>query len=115
MEHGRHAGPAAVDSDQHAEDEIPDHQVIAALEATLETITRIVGRSDSLRRPPPLGGGATAMWLSDRMLETATDQRGMLTQLEAAQRELPKLIETLRTHLEARETAEQQDDETNQT
>lgn len=93
-----------------AVDETTGNRMIQSLQGIVDSLTRRAHGLELLRQPSPLSTTATARWVSDHMVRTADDEQGLLTQLDIARQELPKVIEAIETakrnyQVQDRETA----------
>jgi hypothetical protein len=79
-----------------AVDEDTGNRMIRALEAALDTLESHWADLEKLQHHPPMSESPTARWAAQRMVETATDPDGLLTQLIAARREIPTYVEAIR-------------------
>lgn len=84
------------DSGGFTVDENTGDQMINALEEMLDALERRWAEIEKLGTAPPLSTSSTGKWVAQHTLHTASDERGMLTQLRAAREELPQYIEAIR-------------------
>ncbi|MFD8497585.1 hypothetical protein [Amycolatopsis sp. NPDC059657] len=83
-------------SGSFAVDENTGNRMIEALEGVIETLTTRWAAIQRLQDSPRLSTTATAQWVSSRMVGTAVDERGLLTQLQHAKAEFPAYVEAIR-------------------
>lgn len=79
-----------------AVDETTGNKMIEALQGIVDSLEARWSALEQFRQSPRMGTGATARWVSDLMVRTATDERGLLTQLQAARNELPTYIDAIK-------------------
>jgi hypothetical protein len=78
-----------------AVDETTGNRMIKALEAVLEALESRWANLRTVAETPPISATAAARHVATRMAETANDDRGLLTQLQAARAELPVYVEAI--------------------
>jgi hypothetical protein len=92
-----------------AVDETTGNRMIRALEAVLESLESRWARLRSVGESPRISATPAAQHVAARVLDTATDDRGLLTQLEAVRREIPVYVEAIslakRNYAEREQTA----------
>jgi hypothetical protein len=79
-----------------AVDETTGDRMIQALQDIIDTLEARWSALQQFQQAPPMSTTATAKWVSDVMVRTATDERGLLTQLQQAKTELPAYIEAIK-------------------
>lgn len=79
-----------------AVDETTGDRMIQALQGIIDTLEARWSALQQFQQAPPMSTTATAKWVSDVMVRTATDERGLLTQLQQAKAELPTYIEAIK-------------------
>ncbi|MEU6646049.1 hypothetical protein ABZ863_26355 [Saccharomonospora sp. NPDC046836] len=79
-----------------AVDETTGDRMISALEDIIDALNERWAELEKLSSPPPLSISATAQWVTQHTVNTAADDRGLLTQLRRAREELPQYIEAIR-------------------
>ncbi|MDQ0383106.1 hypothetical protein [Amycolatopsis thermophila] len=79
-----------------AVDEQTGEKMIQALQGIVDALEARWSALQAFGQAPPMSDTATARWVSDTMVKTASDERGLLTQLERARAELPTYIEAIR-------------------
>ncbi|PRX51307.1 hypothetical protein B0I33_101460 [Prauserella shujinwangii] len=84
------------DSGGFAVDETTGDRMIRALEEMIDTLDARWAALQKLGTVPPLSTTATARWVARHTANTATDDRGLLTQLQRARAELPQYVEAIR-------------------
>jgi hypothetical protein len=77
-------------------DETTGNRMIAALEAALDSLESRWAELEKLQQTPPMSDSPVARWAARHMVDTATDQDGVLTQLRAARREIPTYVAAIR-------------------
>jgi hypothetical protein len=92
-----------------AVDETTGDRMIQALEGIIDTLTSRWSALQQFAQPPQLSTTATAQWVAGHMVNTATDGRGLLTQLQQARDELPTYIEAIKL---AKQNYRSRDEET---
>jgi hypothetical protein len=78
-----------------AVDETTGNRMIRSLEAMHEALESRWARLRSLAESPRIGSTPAAHHVAARMVETAADDRGLLTQLQAARAEIPRYVEAI--------------------
>jgi hypothetical protein len=89
-----------------AVDETTGNRMIETLEAALDSLETRWAELEKLQQNPPMSDSPAARWVAKHMVDTATDQDGLLTQLVAARREIPTYIEAIQL---AKRSYEEQD------
>ncbi|MEC3980719.1 hypothetical protein [Amycolatopsis sp. H20-H5] len=79
-----------------AVDEATGNQMITSLEGVIDTLTARWTALQKLGQSPLMSATATAQWVSGHMLNTANDDRGLLTQLQQARDEFPAYVEAIK-------------------
>jgi hypothetical protein len=92
-----------------AVDETTGDRMIQALQGIVDSLESRWSALQQFQQSPPMSTTATARWVSDLMVHTATDDRGLLTQLQQARSELPTYIEAIKV---AKSNYRAQDDTT---
>lgn len=77
-------------------DETTGNRMISALEDIVEALNNRWATISKLETSPQLSATSTAQWVARRTVDTAADDRGLLTQLRQAREELPQYIEAIR-------------------
>ncbi|GAB3168728.1 hypothetical protein GCM10027258_95650 [Amycolatopsis stemonae] len=77
-------------------DDTTGNQLIEALEGVLETLESRWSALQRLHDAPAMSRTATGQWVSAHMQNTAGDEHGLLTQLQAARQEFPTYIEAIK-------------------
>lgn len=90
-----------------AVDETTGNQMIASLEGIIDTLTARWDALQKLGQSPAMSTTATGQWVSGHMLNTASDQRGLLTQLRQARDEFPTYVEAIKLAKENYRTREE--------
>lgn len=70
--------------------------MISALEAALDSLESRWAELEKLQRNPPMSDSPAARWAARHMVDTATDQDGLLTQLRAVRTEIPAYVTAIR-------------------
>ncbi|MGK4593482.1 hypothetical protein [Amycolatopsis sp. w19] len=78
-----------------AVDETTGQEMIRSLQGVIDSLEERWSALTKLQKSPPMSSTATARWVSEHMHGTATDARGLLTQLQAARAEFPTYIEAI--------------------
>lgn len=86
----------AAEQGAFAVDETTGNRMIKALEAVVDALEERWARLQSLQERPPIGGTAAARHVATRLVDTATDERGLLTRLTAVRAELPSYVDAIR-------------------
>ncbi|GAA1211023.1 hypothetical protein [Prauserella alba] len=79
-----------------AVDETTGNRMISALQDILEALNNRWATLSKLETSPQLSATSTAQWVAQHTVNTASDERGLLTQLRRAREELPQYIEAIR-------------------
>ncbi|HVV08498.1 hypothetical protein [Amycolatopsis sp.] len=79
-----------------AVDENTGEKMIQALQGIIDSLEARWAKLQGFGQSPPLSTGATAQFVSAHMVRTATDEKGLLTQLQQAKSELPTYIEAIK-------------------
>lgn len=79
-----------------AVDETTGERMIRALEDMIDALNERWAALEKLGSVPPLSTTATANWVAQHTVNTASDDRGLLTQLQRAREELPQYVEAIR-------------------
>lgn len=79
-----------------AVDEETGDKMIASLQAIIDALEARWAKLQGFAEPPKMSRTATGQWVSSLMLNTATDDKGLLTQLQTAKAELPNYIEAIK-------------------
>jgi hypothetical protein len=79
-----------------AVDDTTGDRLIEALEGVLEALEQRWANLQRLHDAPALSRTAAGQWVSSHMVNTAADEHGLLTQLEAARREFPTYVEAIK-------------------
>ncbi|MEQ0564135.1 hypothetical protein ABJI51_34060 [Amycolatopsis sp. NEAU-NG30] len=79
-----------------AVDDTTGNQMIEALEGVLESLEARWAALQRLHDAPAMGRTATGQWVSAHMVNTAADEHGLVTQLQAARQEFPTYIEAIK-------------------
>lgn len=90
-----------------AVDETTGNQMIASLEGIIDTLTARWDALQKLGQAPAMSTTATGQWVSGHMLNTASDQQGLLTQLRQARDEFPTYVEAIKLAKENYRTREE--------
>ncbi|NBH09108.1 hypothetical protein [Amycolatopsis sp. SID8362] len=77
-------------------DDTTGNQLIEALEGVLESLEQRWANLQRLHDAPAMSRTATGQWVSAHMVNTAADDHGLVTQLQAARQEFPTYIEAIR-------------------
>jgi hypothetical protein len=76
-------------------DEETGDKMIASLQAIVDSLEARWAKLQAFAERPKMSQTATGQWVSGLMLNTATDEKGLLTQLQTAKAELPAYIEAI--------------------
>lgn len=79
-----------------AVDETTGNRMIQALEDMIDALETRWATLQRLGSSPPLSSTSTAQWAARHTVNTASDDRGLLTQLRQARAELPQYVEAIR-------------------
>ncbi|MGW5720345.1 hypothetical protein ACWEVP_29540 [Amycolatopsis sp. NPDC003865] len=77
-------------------DDTTGNQLIEALEGVLESLEQRWANLQRLHDAPAMSRTATGQWVSAHMVNTAADENGLVTQLQAARQEFPTYIEAIK-------------------
>ncbi|TNC29676.1 hypothetical protein [Amycolatopsis alkalitolerans] len=78
-----------------AVDETTGDRMIQALQGIIDSLEARWSALQQFQQSPKMSTTATSKWVSNLMVNTATDERGLLTQLQQAKAELPTYIEAI--------------------
>jgi len=78
-----------------AVDETTGQEMIRSLQGVIDSLEERWSALTKLQKSPPMSSTATAQWVSQHMLGTATDAQGLLTQLQTARAEFPTYVEAI--------------------
>ncbi|WP_236795139.1 hypothetical protein [Amycolatopsis sp. GM8] len=78
-----------------AVDESTGERMIQALQGIIDSLEARWSALQGFQESPKMSTTATAQWVSSLMVNTATDDKGLLTQLQQAKAELPTYIEAI--------------------
>jgi hypothetical protein len=70
-------------------------RLVETLDAVAAALEREAGRSAVIGGEPPLGATPAGRFVAARLTATATDDRGLLTQLGRARAEFPRYVEAI--------------------
>lgn len=79
-----------------AVDDSTGNRLIQSLEGVIDSLSARWTALAKVGQTPPLGTSSTAQWVSGHMVNTATDDHGLLTQLQQARAEFPTYIEAIK-------------------
>ena len=79
-----------------AVDDTTGNQLIAALEGVIESLEARWSALQRLSDKPAMSRTATGQWVATHMVNTAADDHGLLTQLQAARAEFPTYVEAIK-------------------
>lgn len=79
-----------------AVDETTGDRLIAALQGVLDSLEARWSALQQFQQRPPMSTTATAQWVARHMVNTATDEQGLLTQLQQARDEFPAYIDAIK-------------------
>lgn len=85
-----------VDNGGFRVDETTGDRMIKALEDMIDALNARWATLEKLGAHPPLSTTPTAQWVAQHTVRTASDDRGLLTQLQRAREELPQYVEAIR-------------------
>jgi hypothetical protein len=98
-------------SGSFAVDDSTGNRMIQSLEGVIDSLTARWATLAKVGQTPPMSTTSTAQWVSGHMVNTATDDRGLLTQLQQARDEFPTYIEAIKlakqNYRETEDTSEQ--------
>ncbi|MEA5365098.1 hypothetical protein VA596_36580 [Amycolatopsis sp., V23-08] len=83
-------------SGSFAVDDTTGNRLIESLEGVLESLESRWSALQRLNDKPALSRTAVGMWVSGHMVNTAADEHGLVTQLQAARQEFPTYIEAIK-------------------
>ncbi|MFG1647219.1 hypothetical protein ACGFMK_43655 [Amycolatopsis sp. NPDC049252] len=83
-------------SGSFAVDDTTGNRLIESLEGVLESLESRWSALQRLHDKPALSRTAVGMWVSGHMVNTAADDHGLVTQLQAARQEFPTYIEAIK-------------------
>lgn len=70
-------------------------RMIQALQGAIDSLESRWANLQKLGQNPPMSDTPTARWVAQHMVDTASDEQGLLTQLNAARTEFPAYIEAI--------------------
>ncbi|WP_020660143.1 hypothetical protein [Amycolatopsis benzoatilytica] len=79
-----------------AVDDTTGDKMIAALEGVVDALQARWSALQKVGRTPQMSDSPAAQWVSKQMTDTAADQQGLLTQLQAAKDAFPTYVEAIR-------------------
>ena len=79
-----------------AVDDATGDKMIAALEGVVDSLQARWSALEKVGQTPRLSDSPAAQWVSKHMRDTAADQQGLLTQLQAAKDAFPTYAEAIR-------------------
>ncbi|HWD02581.1 MAG TPA: hypothetical protein VG674_09035 [Amycolatopsis sp.] len=79
-----------------AVDDSTGNQMIESLEGVIDTLQSRWDALQKVGQTPLMSETATGKWVANHMVNTASDQQGLLTQLQAAKQEFPTYIEAIK-------------------
>lgn len=79
-----------------AVDDATGIKMIQSLQGIIDSLEARWAKLQAFGQPPKMSRTATSQWVSNLMLNTATDDKGLLTQLQTAKAELPNYIEAIK-------------------
>ena len=77
-------------------DDTTGNRLIEALEGVLESLEARWASLQRLHDAPAMSRTATGQWVAAHMVNTAADENGLVTQLQAARQEFPTYIEAIK-------------------
>lgn len=95
-----------------AVDDTTGNEMIRSLQGVIDSLEERWNALVKLQQAPPMSATATARWVSGHMVGTATDEKGLLTQLQAARAEFPAYVEAIEL---AKRNYRERDEESRQT
>lgn len=95
-----------------AVDETTGDRMIAALQGVLDSLEARWSALQQFQQRPLMSTTATAQWVASHMVNTATDEKGLLTQLQQARAEFPAYIDAIK---QAKANYREQDQKTQDT
>lgn len=95
-----------------AVDETTGDRMIAALQGVLDSLEARWSALQQFQQRPLMSTTATAQWVANHMVNTATDEKGLLTQLQQARSEFPAYIDAIK---QAKANYREQDQKTQDT
>lgn len=78
-----------------AVDETTGDRMIQALQGVLDSLEARWASLQQFQQRPQVSTTATAQWVAGHMVNTATDEQGLLTQLQQARSEFPNYIDAI--------------------
>jgi hypothetical protein len=78
-----------------AVDETTGERLIQALQGVIDSLEARWSALQQFQQTPPMSTTSTAQWVAGHMVNTATDEQGLLTQLQQAKAEFPTYIEAI--------------------
>ncbi|HET6504536.1 MAG TPA: hypothetical protein VFG87_27620 [Amycolatopsis sp.] len=78
-----------------AVDETTGNRMIQALQGVIDSLESRWSTLQRFQQTPPMSTTSTAQWVAGQMVSTATDEKGLLTQLQQARAEFPTYIEAI--------------------
>ena len=78
-----------------AVDDSTGNEMIRSLQGVIDSLEERWNALAKLTGAPPMSSTATARWVSQHMVGTATDAQGLITQLNAARAEFPAYVEAI--------------------
>ncbi|WP_116203889.1 hypothetical protein [Amycolatopsis circi] len=79
-----------------AVDDSTGDKMIAALQGVLDALEAHVQLIEKIAGVPPMSTSPAGVFVSKHMAETARDQQGLVTQLQAANKEFPTYVEAIK-------------------
>ncbi|KAA9165659.1 hypothetical protein FPZ12_006050 [Amycolatopsis acidicola] len=95
-----------------AVDETTGDKMIQSLQGIIDSLESRWSKLQAFGQAPPMSTGPAAEFVSQHMVRTATDDKGLLTQLQQARSELPTYIEAIKL---AKKNYQSQDGDTGTT
>jgi hypothetical protein len=78
-----------------AVDETTGNRMVQALQGVIDSLESRWSKLQQFQQTPPMSTTSTAQWVAGHMVSTATDEKGLLTQLQQARAEFPTYIEAI--------------------
>jgi hypothetical protein len=91
-----------------AVDDTTGNRLIESLEGVLESLEARWSALQRLHDKPALSRTAVSLWVSGHMVNTAADEHGLVTQLQAARQEFPTYIEAIKLAKQNYKTREEE-------